>query len=71
VSNTWELASSRDDLPVAGSETRRLSAGAGVTWRTRDDLALSFGAAVDPWVDGLGSNAIASVRSTLGLTWAR
>ncbi len=71
VSNTWELASSRDDRPVAGSETRRLSAGAGVTWRTRDDLAVSFGAAIDPWVDGLGSNAIASVRSTLGLTWAR
>ena len=71
ASNTWELESARDDRPVAGSSTRRLTAGAGVTWRARDALALALGAALDPWVDGLGSNAIASVRTTLGVTWAR
>lgn len=71
ASNTWELESARDDRPVAGSSTRRLTMGAGVTWRARDALVLSFSAAVDPWVEGLGANAIASVRTTVGLTWAR
>ncbi len=71
ASHTWELESARDGTDVPGSSTRRLGLGVGVTWRARDDLALSFGASADPWLDLLGANAVASARATLGATWSR
>lgn len=71
ASHTWELESARDGRDVPGSATRRLGVGLGVTWRARDDLALSLGASADPWLDQLGANAVASARATLGATWSR
>lgn len=71
VTYTWELASTREGHAVPGSATRRPGAGAGFTWRPRDDLALSVGVSLDPWIDALGANAIASARATVGATWSR
>lgn len=70
LSHALELDAWRDGERVANSGTRRLSAAVGVGLRV-DRAVWTLGLAADPWIDGLGANATATVRATLAVTWTR
>lgn len=70
VSQSFELDAWRDGARVADSGTRRLSIALGVGLRV-DRALWSLGLAADPWIDGLGANATATLRATLAVTWGR
>ncbi len=70
LSHTLELDAWRDGEPVADSGTRRLSAALGFGLRV-GRVVWTLGLAADPWIEGLGANATATMRATLALTWTR
>lgn len=70
VSQSVELDAWRDGERVADSGTRRLSVALGVGLRV-DRAVWSVGLAADPWINGLGANATATLRATLAVTFGR
>lgn len=70
VSHALELDAWRGENRVEGSSTRRLSTALGVGFRAQRAV-WTLGLAADPWIDGLGANATATVRATMAVTWGR
>lgn len=52
------------------SVSHRVGPTLGVSWQALPALRVLASAGVDPLLDGFGGNATASVRATLGLSWA-
>jgi hypothetical protein len=70
VSHVLELDAWRDGERVDGSGARRTTVATGLNLRVASAL-WSASIAADPWVDGLGANATATLRATVGVTWVR
>lgn len=70
ASQLVELDAWRDGVRVPDSLARRLTVALGANLRV-DRLQWTFAVALDPWIDGLGANATATARATVGLTWLR
>ncbi len=70
VTQAVELDAWRDGERVPDSGARRLSVALGLGLRV-DRAVWSLGLAADPWIDGLGANATATLRATLAVTWSR